>query len=183
MLKLNLGSGPNKLEGYVNIDVEESCKPDLQLDFITSPLPYKDGEADEVILFHCIEHIRRIYHEPLLKEIWRVLAINGLFYVSYPEFTVCYQNWQMNKKGLRSFWEATMFGRQLFPSDYHVCPMHTPDFLPLLKKVGFTEIHVMAEPTETHNTVIKCVKGPQPMGYEDIIRMDMEDTKIVRRKL
>lgn len=183
MLKLNLGSGPNKMDGYINIDIEESCNPDLRLDFVNQPLPYKDGEVNEVIFFHCIEHIRKIYHEPLLGEIWRVLEDGGVFYVSYPEFSVCYKNWQNDYKGQRQFWEATMFGRQLFPSDYHVCAMHTTDFLPLLKKVGFDRINVMPEHQEPWNTVIMCFKGEKPAGYEDIIKMDMENTKIVRRKL
>src|SRR6266850_2009134 len=31
-MKLNIGCGENKLEGYVNVDIEESVKPDLAID-------------------------------------------------------------------------------------------------------------------------------------------------------
>jgi hypothetical protein len=182
-LKLNLGAGSNKIKGYVNVDIEPSCKPDLICNFANEPLPYKDSTVDEILLFHCIEHIRKIFHPPLIMEFWRVLKPEAALLISYPEFEQCFMNWKNNYQGQRNFWEATMFGRQAFPSDFHVCAMHTPDFERLLIQNGFTNVVASPEPRQPHNTVISCQKGKKPVGYEDVLKKDMDKTKFERVKL
>lgn len=179
-IKLNLGCGANKIDGFVNIDSELGCKPDKVCNFITSKLPYKDGIVEEVVLFHTIEHIGKRFHGTVLSEIWRVLRPGGSFMVAYPEFTKCYQNWKLNHVGKKVFWEATIFGRQLYPSDFHVCIMHTPDFVEVLESIGFIKITSKAEPIQNYNTIIKCVKGKKVPSYEDLIKQDMSRFKIVR---
>lgn len=182
-VKLNLGCGTNKLPGYVNIDVEPQCKPDLVCNFVNDRLPYKDNSIDEVVLFHCIEHINKGLHRLIISEIWRVLKPGGEFYISYPEFTKCYENWKSNYRGQRKFWEATIFGRQLYPSDYHVCIMHTPEFIKFLRQHGFDFIFSCPEIAEQYNTVVNCVKGDKPTGYEEIIKRDMSMAKVKRVRL
>jgi len=172
-LKLNLGCGLNKIKGYINIDVEESVTPDLVHDFTKSPLPYGDDMVDEVIMFHTIEHISKRYHKAILGEIWRVLKPNGKFYCSFPEFNKCVDNWRNNKGGIKDFWEATIYGRQLYPSDYHVCIMDSHDFSVLLWTLSFTEIANCQEPVENYNSIVYCVKGEQLDSYEKQVLQDM----------
>lgn len=179
-IKLNLGCGDNKMDGYVNIDVEPNCKPDLLWDFVTKPLPYEDDIVDEVVLFHCIEHIRKFLHPRILTHIRRVLKPEGLLLVSYPEFERCVENWKSNYRGQKDFWEKTIFGRQLFPSDHHVCIMHTPDFTKLLRSQGFTKILVRPEVEEPHNTIVKSIKNSLFTTYEKLIEQDMTSTKFKR---
>jgi predicted SAM-dependent methyltransferase len=181
--KLNLGCGSNKLPGYINIDVEPSCNPDIVFDFVNKKLPYGDDSIDEIVFFHCIEHINKNLHQRLLTDLWRVLKFGGELYISYPEFTKCYENWKSNHRGQKKFWEATIFGRQAYPSDFHVCIMHTPDFEKLLTNVGFKNILSTPEAAELHNTVINCQKKSKPTGYEDVLRTDMEKTRFKRVRL
>ncbi len=179
-LKLNLGCGSNKIDGFVNIDTELSCKPDLVHNFVCNRLPYKDNTVDEIICFHTIEHIQKRFHKQVLNEIWRVLKPSGNFVISYPEFIRCVDNWRRNYKGKREFWEATIFGRQLYESDFHVCIMYTPIFVSLLKDCGFSSIEWKEEPQQAHNTVVYALKGERLPGYEDLIRADMSRLKIKR---
>jgi predicted SAM-dependent methyltransferase len=183
LLKLNLGCGSTKLPGYVNIDVEKDCKPDLVCNFVGEPLPYGNNTVDEIVFFHCIEHLRKNSHKLLLLELWRVLKPQGELYVSYPEFEQCFQNWKSNYKGKRDFWEATMFGRQAYPSDFHVCAMYTPDFEDLLQQCGFHNIFSCPEAGEPWNTVVNCTKGAAAVGYEDLLKKDMKKTKFKRVSL
>ena len=44
------------------------------------------------------------------------------------------QFWLDNKYGDRDFWEATIYGRQLFPADFHVCAIDSTDFKSSIKK-------------------------------------------------
>jgi len=96
-MKLNLGCGSQKIKGYVNIDVEKKCRPDLVCDFIKKPLPYKPESVDQVLLFHTIEHIQRRYHRLLLWQIWRILKPGREFLIAFPEFRRCFQNCQLTK--------------------------------------------------------------------------------------
>ena len=154
-MKLNLGCGSEKLEGYINVDCNKELGPDLLCDFTKDGLPYANGSVEQVVLFHTIEHIQKSFHLQLLLEIRRVLCPDGTFLISYPEFTRCYENWRTNHRGKREFWEATIFGRQSSPSDYHVCIMDTPEFSYTLRSAGFRILHCIPEVSEPYNTVIK----------------------------
>lgn len=175
MLKLNLGCATNKLEGYVNIDVEVACKPDLLLNFVAENLPYKTRSVDEILLFHTIEHISKRNHIKLLMECQRVLKVGSQLLVSYPEFLKCVENWKVNKYGIKDKWEQTLYGRQLYPSDYHVCIIHSPDFKLLLHSCGFVDVTYKSEPKEPHNTIMYAARGPEtPPSYEHLVKQDME---------
>lgn len=179
MLKLNLGCGSTKILGYVNIDVEKKCKPDKVCDFLKQVLPYKNETVDEVLLFHTIEHIRRPFHGFVLANIHRVLKKTGRLYISFPEFRKCYENWSNNKNGQKGFWEATMFGRQLYPSDHHVVPMDSADFSSYLLQVGFKDLVVCPEPEPNEfNTVISCKKGKPYLTYEQIVSNEIKRTLV-----
>lgn len=179
-LRLNLGSGDTKIDGYVNIDVNAALKPDLVHNFITEQLPYKDNTVDEIIFFHCIEHIRKIYHRRILAECWRVLKPKSRIIISYPEFTKCYKNWKTNYRGKKDFWEATMFGRQSHAADFHVCPMNTPDFQTMLLECGFTELLTKPEILELHNTTVTGIKGLKSIDYETMVKDSVTNLKFKR---
>lgn len=168
-LKLNLGCGQNKIKGTVNIDVEESVKPDIVCDF-RKTLPFPDGAVDSVYLFHVIEHIEEVYHPIILSEIWRVLGIGGRLFISYPEFRRCADNYINNTRGQRAFWKATIYGRQLYKSDYHIALMDSEYFEIKLIQLGFKDIEIKPEPQEDYNTVVKCVKGEKLNTYEENLR-------------
>jgi len=185
-MKLNLGCGSQKIKGYVNIDVEKKCRPDLVCDFIKKPLPYKPESVDQVLLFHTIEHIQRRYHRLLLWQIWRILKPGREFLIAFPEFRRCFQNWSINKDGQKQFWEATMFGRQAYPSDHHVVPMDTVDFTQTLLEMGFENIVAIPEDAPNEfNTIISCTRGTPYQSYEQLVHDDLLNTKIVdnRKKL
>jgi len=63
-IRLNLGSGSDMREGYINIDLYDD-RADLKLDI--TKLPYKDNSVDEIISSHVIEHIA-------FKEAWDAMA-------------------------------------------------------------------------------------------------------------
>jgi predicted SAM-dependent methyltransferase len=177
-MRLNLGCGSSKLKDYINVDKEHSCSPDLQLDFSTTRLPFPDDSQLEVLLFHTIEHIEKRKHRFIFEEIWRVLAPDCSVLVTFPEFSRCAQNYLSNYRGQKEFWEATIFGRQLYPSDYHVCAVDTDYIKDMLTKIGFTGFYCSPEINESWNTVICCIKGQKPMNYERLLADDFERYEI-----
>lgn len=150
--------------------MEKSCEPDILWNF-DKGLPFPDDFVDEINLFHVIEHIQEKKHLPLLKEFFRVLKNNGSVYISYPEFVVCARNYINNVQGIRDFWKATIFGRQLYPSDYHVTLMDSRGFYNLLDDAGFKNIVITEESKEEpHNSICFALKGGRKFSYEDALR-------------
>lgn len=179
-IKLNLGAGKSKIEGYINIDVNPSCKPDIVCNFISKQLPYRDNTVTEIVLFHTIEHIYKRFHKRILVECWRVLKPGGRIIISYPEFLKCVNCWKKNHKGMKEFFEATVYGRHLYAGDSHVTIMHTEDFLPLLYECGFKLVKNKPEPSNFWNTIITAVKSSKRIDYEALVKDHISNIKFMR---
>lgn len=157
-MKLNYGCGETKLEGYVNIDIEPSTKPDLIHDIRKAPLPYEDNSVEDVLCLHNIEHIELKFWPVLFQEFHRVLSPEGTLTMAYPEFEVCAKNFVENKQGHKEFWRRTLYGRQKYPGDYHITPVISQDLVLLLKDAGFKDIKHRPEVDEPHNSFLVAVK-------------------------
>src|SRR5438552_548245 len=119
-MKINFGSGESKLEGFVNIDSEIITRPDVVHDIRKNQLPFAKDSIDEIWFHHCVEHIELFNWSNVFTEFYRVLKMNGLLFMSYPEFEICSKYYLENYKGQRDFWRNCLYGRQLYPGDYHV---------------------------------------------------------------
>ena len=174
ILNLCSGDNPIKKEGIINIDAVEDYKPDLVLNILTSPLPYKDGEVDTIWMFHAIEHIPSRKREDILFEISRVLHKGGEVIFSYPEFAECSKRFLDNFQGHKEYWQNTLYGRQLTPYDFHVVPMHTPYFRAEIIEYGFGEIKSLPEdsPNEYY-TILSGKKVRNICTREDVIAREV----------
>lgn len=169
VIKLNVGCGNNKLEEYINIDLNKDNKPDVVLD-IKQGIPLPDKSVTEIVFFHTIEHIQEIYHLSILMEFWRILKPGGLLFISYPEFKKCAQRYIDNYQGAKLFWKHTIYGLQRSEGDFHVSLMDTELFIDTLREAGFTDIEHQPEKNEPFNTIIKAVGGDLPNSYEDVLK-------------
>lgn len=165
-MTLNLACGTNRIKGCINVD--KFTNADVKCDIAN--LPFKDESVDCVYLFHAIEHFEELKQIDLLKHIWLKLKPDGKLVISYPEFIKCAENYINNYKGMRDFWRATIYGRQLHPGDYHFTLMDSRFFRDLLGQLGYKNITVMPEPMENYNTVVKCQKGSLPITQEQLYR-------------
>ncbi len=73
-MKLNLGCGFRKLDGYVNVDVSPACSPDQVVDLEMLPWPWEDGSVTEVVMIHVLEHLGATpdLFMGIVKELYRV---------------------------------------------------------------------------------------------------------------
>jgi len=170
-MKLNIGAGSAKLEGYINMDISEECKPDIVHDF-RKGIPYPPDHFDKIVCFHMLEHVEKKYHQGLFLEIKRTLKEDGEFIVTFPDFAKCAQNWLENEKGQREFWEATIYGRQLYPSDYHVCACTVDNIARQLARLGLDPYYQGYEGNSQFmqdcNGVIKARKA-KVLTYEEVL--------------
>lgn len=166
-MKLNLGCGLNKLEGFVNIDIDSSLNPDACYDF-SKGIEEDDDSVEQIVLYHTIEHIPKRLWNGIFGEIYRVLQMDGKFYISFPEFGDCVKNYFENCKGMQEFWEATIYGRQLSPSDFHVSICERDRIKRRLIQCGFKIDYCGPEPLQDFNSLIKCTKVPR-VTYEETV--------------
>jgi predicted SAM-dependent methyltransferase len=82
-LKLNIGCGPNRKEGWVNIDLARGA--DLPLD-MRRPIPLSDAAAALIYSEHFLEHLDYPGDTVrFLTESFRVLGPKGIFSVGVPD--------------------------------------------------------------------------------------------------
>ena len=85
-MKVNIGCGFNKLDGYLNVDHFPECTPDILWDLENTPWPFDDGTVDELVAHHVLEHLGQdttVFSE-ILKELYRVMCPDGLVHITVP---------------------------------------------------------------------------------------------------
>lgn len=86
-MKLNLGCGYNKKQGYVNIDSDLECNPDLCFDLTTKNWPIEDSTVDEVIATHILEHLEGTAgYLTFWKELYRVCQHDATINIEVPHW-------------------------------------------------------------------------------------------------
>ena len=87
MNRLNLGCGYNKLPGYVNVDLDVNCKPDVVTD-LEQILPFDDNSIDEIYMYHVLEHLgqdTKTYFR-IWKELYRICKDQALLRITVPHW-------------------------------------------------------------------------------------------------
>src|SRR3989344_7552220 len=82
--KLNLGCGNDIKQGWVNLDSDKLPGVDVVRNIEELPLPFGDGEFDEILANDILEHVEYI---PVLKDLHRVLKPGGKLKARVPHFT------------------------------------------------------------------------------------------------
>ena len=79
---LHLGSGPERIPGWINVDLYFPAELCLDL---TRPLPLPTGSVDAIYSQHFLEHIPRDAGARLIAECARVLKPGGWLRISTPD--------------------------------------------------------------------------------------------------
>ena len=115
-MKLHVGCGTNKLDGWINIDGVKSCQPDLVHD-LSTPLPYEDLSADELKAEGVLEHLDKYMRYCVFADWARTLKVGGLIHIGVPDF----------KKLLSRFFKFkfddfvdTFFGENMWESNIYI---------------------------------------------------------------
>jgi hypothetical protein len=85
-MRLNLGCGNRRLEGYFNVDKYPACNPDAVVDLEVLPWPWPDNSVEEVDLHHVLEHLgqRTETFLGIMGELYRVMMPNALAHITVP---------------------------------------------------------------------------------------------------
>ncbi len=83
-LKLNLGCGNKKIDGFIGVD--RFGTPDIQVDLEVFPWPWKDNSVKEIILSHVLEHLGKdsdIFLN-IMKELYRISSKKCIIHIAVP---------------------------------------------------------------------------------------------------
>jgi len=85
-VKLNLGCGQNRREGYVNVDREPAVEPDVVMDMEDFPWPFDTDSVDEVVANHVLEHIGATTNVfiGVMQEIYRICRAGATIHIAVP---------------------------------------------------------------------------------------------------
>lgn len=81
---LNLGSGRDRRDGFVNVDIADLPEVDVVAAFGGEPLPFASNSFGVVLCRDILEHVEVV---PALREVHRVLAPGGFVLISAVHFT------------------------------------------------------------------------------------------------
>jgi predicted SAM-dependent methyltransferase len=84
-MKINLGSGFKRFDGFLNVDDDPLVHPDytVNLDDVNVKLPFEDNSIEEIKAHHILEHIGDGFI-PLMKEMHRVCKHGAIIDIIVP---------------------------------------------------------------------------------------------------
>jgi predicted SAM-dependent methyltransferase len=85
-MKVNLGAGYKRFDGFVNVDMDAATNPDFVADVGKDRLPFDDSTVDEIIAHHIFEHLGGDTFFHCLKELYRVCKDGAVIDVHVPHF-------------------------------------------------------------------------------------------------
>lgn len=82
-MKLNLGCGLNKKEGYINVDIDEKVNPDIVADVRITPWVWvKLNSCDRIEMNNLAEHLAPFIK--VIRECWYALENKGILWIKVP---------------------------------------------------------------------------------------------------
>lgn len=92
-LKLDLGCGTAKLEGYTGVDLLDFPGVDVRCNIGADRWPWEDSSVDEVWCSHTVEHLQFNPEHPerihFVNELWRVLKPGAKATIVVPHWASC----------------------------------------------------------------------------------------------
>ncbi len=85
-MRLNMGCGFGKRDGWVNVDISPAAEPDVVCDLEQTPWPWPDDSAEQVAFVHSLEHMGadpRVFLA-IMQELYRVCAPDAVIQIIVP---------------------------------------------------------------------------------------------------
>lgn len=135
-LKLQLGCGPKRIPGYINIDILKESKADILADL--TRLPFKNGTFDVVYSSAAIEHFGRKEWKEVLCEWNRIIRPRGKLYISTANFQACVEQYLLTKNLNELL--GLLMGGQKDDYDWHGMVFDFESLSEGLKHAGFSSV-------------------------------------------
>ncbi|HVG20322.1 MAG TPA: methyltransferase domain-containing protein [Blastocatellia bacterium] len=191
--KLQIGSGTNFIQGWLNSDIDP-LKGMIKLD-VTKTFPFNDSVFDYIYCEHMIEHFYYTEGVKILSECYRILKSNGKIRVATPDLPFLVELYRANKTELQKKyieWSTDSFiPTAPFYADTYVINNYFRDWGHkfiydekvlrfAMKEVGFTNI-IRCLLNESEDKELQGLEyvGRMPDGFLELETFILEGTKPV----
>jgi predicted SAM-dependent methyltransferase len=141
-IRLDIGCGDNKQDGFIGLDKRELDGIDIVHDLEVFPYPLPDEVCSVIVGSHIVEHIKPWLTIDLFNELWRIMQPDGKLVLATP-YAGSRPFWQ-DPTHCNGFNEVTW---QYFDPDYPLYDIYKPK--PWLIEKGF--------PTWQANGIIEVI--------------------------
>jgi predicted SAM-dependent methyltransferase len=139
-LKLHLGSGTVRKDGWINIDLLPD-KVDVPWN-LARGIPFPDGSVDAILHEHLMEHLTLSHGHALARESHRVLRPGGVLRIGVPDAGAVVQSYAGNwdEEWARSAPTGMIAIQKVFYDHGHRAQYDGQTLMLLLRAAGFSEV-------------------------------------------
>lgn len=149
IVKINIGSGGEKIEGYKSVDL--FVPADIK-DDITKMSTFSNESVDEVRTYHLLEHLKDSDVTIAMSQIYRVLKKGGKWLIEVPDLIWVLTDFLKTSDYGRWGWKLqTVFGLQHNDGEYHKTGFSRDRLYDMLGKANFKNITVEAKFSQKYN--------------------------------
>lgn len=142
MMKLNIGAGHRRIEGYTGVDIVQRDAVDIVAP--ADKIPLTDACAEEVLAVHLVEHFFEWEVPDLLGEWSRLLKPSGRLVLEMPDLLKCASNLlegrEGRKPGQMHLWGIYGDDTLQDPLMMHKSGWWFERLAPLVRAAGFIEV-------------------------------------------
>ena len=150
-MKLNIGSGGDLKEGYLNIDINPDCNPDICLSILKMDFP--EASISDIYAKDIIEHIEWAKVDGLFHKFAIWLMHGGCLYLELPNMAQLAVDIIANNHVEDAM--KRIYGGQTHYGNYHKCGF-TPNTIKVqLEKYTFNHIEIIA-PQDSWNMKVSA---------------------------
>jgi len=152
-IRLHLGCGLRKRQGWINIDIDKKAKPDIVAD-VQDLSMFTNETVDEIDCCHLFEHLTYLGATAALEEWYRVLKKGGKLSLELPNLERCIEI--LYKKESVEAVKSAMIGLY--------------GFIPEIQKYGISLLHKYGWTPET------LTKSFEKVGFSNIKQVPVTQT-------
>ena len=168
-MKLNLASGTDIRDGWINLDVvakwplsRRGC--DVIWDARTGKIPFPDGSAEEVYAGYLLLHLSPCWHVPVLSDIHRVLAPNGVAVFDEVDMEIVVRRFLDNPLDYNNnqlIWgeQGNIHGEDLVEFDKHCWGFTESSLRTTLEQAGFKVLERFVQHKVYYDLALRCSKA------------------------
>ncbi|MBW4683465.1 MAG: glycosyltransferase [Microcoleus vaginatus WJT46-NPBG5] len=158
-LRVDLGCGPKKPEGFIGVDIYPWLEVDIVAD-MTQGLPFSDSSVDEVRAHDVIEHLPDRIHT--MNEIWRICKPNAMVDIFVP-----------STDGRGAFQDPTHVSFWNINSFWYYS-IEFPDYLELCRSYGFQGVFSLIS--------LENIEGPDNVIHVKVILKAIKPANVALEK-
>lgn len=138
-MKLHLGCGNKRIEGFMNVDIRPGNNVDI-IDNISELNSVDNSSVELIYASHVLEHFGRHEYINVLERWYDLLKKGGKLRLSVPDFNKVVEMYN-NGYELKKLW-GFLYGGQTYEQNYHYIGFDFKTLSEVLETIGFTDVRL-----------------------------------------